>query len=442
MFKFAIFALHCTNPIRRFVNRRQQDLKDTRILAIATETIRATSIATLAHLIGRAANVVLPLAIIAVFGADAHTDRFFWVMALGFFCYGTLANAIAESTVPLLVATNRYLQPSNILKYSAAITLCTLLAGILWHSATGRLSAVYASALALMVGAGIANGFFTGILHEQERYTPAGLTWALRFIPLVVLMVLRPSHTHLPWLAFGIGLMDWARCLVLIRCGRHVRSGAVAMDLKAFVIRYRSTYLTVMTAMVIMGANPLVDRWIAQISGPGGISILDAAERIYGILGALCTLGLMTVLLTRLSRAATMGHLDHNWSDVLKTVTLWCLVWMIVGVLCGHWILDWWLTGATALTAGQCADVKQAYWFYLAGLPLFTCGVVYAKRLQALRRTGVLVWVSVLAVMLNIVASLALCRVMGIPGIALATTLVYTATATVLMATAHMKYSG
>lgn len=404
---------------------------------MATETIKATSIATLAHLIGRAANVVLPLAIIAVFGADIHTDRFFWVMALGFFCYGTMANAIAESTVPLLIAANRYLPPSNILKYSAAITLCILLAGSLWYGVTGRLSPVYALSLALMMGAGIANGFFTGILHAQERYTPAGLTWALRFIPLMGLMVLRPSHTCLPWLALGIGLMDWVRCFVLIRCGRPGRSDAVAIDLKTFVIRYRSTYLTVMTAMVIMGANPLVDRWIARFSGPGGISILDAADRIYGILGSLCTLGLMTVLLTRLSQAAAYGRLDHGWSDVLKTVALWCLVWMIVGALSGYWILDWWLAGATALTTGQCADVKQAYWFYLAGLPLFTIGVVYAKRMQALRRTGILVWVSSLAVVLNLVTSLALHRVMGIPGIALATTLVYTATATVLMAAAH-----
>jgi putative peptidoglycan lipid II flippase len=404
---------------------------------MATDTIKATSIATSAHLIGRAANVVLPLAVIAVFGADVHTDRFFWVMALGFFCYGTMANAIAEATVPLLISENQYLPPSTILKYSAAISLCILLVGSLWHGLTGSLSPVYASALALMTGAGIANGFFTGILHAQERYTPAGLSWSLRFIPLMVLMVLRPSHTLLPWLAFGIGLMDWTRCFVLIRCRKPGRSDAVAIDLKSFVIRYRSTYLTVMTAMVIMGANPLVDRWIAQINGPGGISILDAAERIYGILGALCTLGLMTVLLTRLSRAAANGHLDHDWSDVLKTVALWCLVWMIVGALSGYWMLDWWLAGATALTAAQCVDVKQAYWFYLAGLPLFTIGVVYTKRLQALRRTGILVWISILAVVLNLAASLALRRIMGIPGIALATTLVYTATAMVLAMIAH-----
>jgi putative peptidoglycan lipid II flippase len=400
-------------------------------------TINAVGIATIANLIGRAANVTLPLAIIAVFGANANTDQFFLVLALGFFCYGTVANAIAESTVPLLISLNRRLCVSNILKHAAGATLLSLLVGITWHWITGQIDLVYATALALMVGAGIANGFFTGILHAQERYAPTGLTWALRFVPLIGLLLIEPKAGQLAWLAIGIGVMDWLRCVILFSCGRHAPLSGEPIDLKKFINRYRSTYGTVLIAMLVMGFNPLIDRLIAQLSGPGGISILDAAERVYGILGALCTMGLMTVLLTRFSQDAANNRLDRRWPSLMKTLAAWCLVWMVMGILGGRWGLDIWLAKGTNLSARQCVTVKLTYWYYLIGLPAFVTGVAYAKRLQAVRRTTILAMVSLMAVILNLIASLALQRTMGIPGIALATTLVYTATCIVLMTATH-----
>jgi putative peptidoglycan lipid II flippase len=404
---------------------------------MALKTIQAVSVATIANLTGRAANVALPLAVIAIYGADSQTDLFFFVMALGFFCYGTLANAITESTVPLLISSQRRLPPINVLKYAGAISFFILVLGCIGQWTTKQFNIIYAAALALMIGAGIANGVFSGILYARERYAPAGFTWALRFIPLIALVVLHPPQKPLPWLALGIGAMDWLRCAILIHCSRDPRAMGEAIDLKLFINRYRTTYGTVLVAMLVMGFNPLVDRLIAQLSGPGGITILDASDRLYGILGALCTMGLMTVLLTRFSKEVSKGRLERGWHHVLKMIALWCLAWVVAGVVAGYWGLDWWLKKGTVLSSDQCTAVKQAYWYYLIGLPLFTVGVVYAKRLQAFHRTAVLVWTAVLAVILNLIASLVLRRAMGIPGIALATSLVYAVTAIVLITAAH-----
>lgn len=161
---------------------------------MARKTIQAMSVATIANLTGRAANVALPLAVIAIYGADSHTDFFFFVMAVGFFCYGTLANAITESTVPLLISSQRRLPPINVLKYACAISFFILVLGCIWQWTTKQFNIIYAAALALMIGAGIANGVFSGILYAQERYAPAGFTWALRFIPLVALVMMQPAQ--------------------------------------------------------------------------------------------------------------------------------------------------------------------------------------------------------------------------------------------------------
>jgi peptidoglycan biosynthesis protein MviN/MurJ (putative lipid II flippase) len=191
--------------------------------------------------------------------------------------------------------------------------------------------------------------------------------------------------------------------------------------------------------MVIMGLNPLVDRFIAQLSGPGSLSILDTAERVYAVLGVLCTIGLTTVLLTRFSQKASIGRLDHGWRRTLTLIAIWSLAWIIAGAAVGHWGLPWWLSRIAALKAHQCADVTEAYWYYLVGLPVFIVGVVYTRRIQALHRTSILVWAAGLAVVLNLIASLALRSALGIPGIALAKIPVHTATALVLIRAAHRK---
>ena len=406
---------------------------------MSLKTIQDVSVSTLANLVGRSANVALPLTVIAVFGADAHTDLFFLIMALGFFCFGTLANALTESTVPLLVSTNLRIPPSSILTFAGTVMLIGLALGCLWFGFIERFNPVYIPALALMMGAGIANGVLSGVLHVQERYAPSGVTWALRFVPLLALLTIRPSIDALPWLALAIGAMDWLRCAILIHCSRRGSLSNNAVNLGYFISRFRTTYGTVLLAMVIMGFNPLADRFIAQLSGPGGLSILDTAERVYAMLGVLCTIGLMTVLLTRFSQKASIGRLDHGWRRTLSLVAVWSLAWMIVGTAVGHWGLDWWLSRMAALDARQGADVTQAYWYYLIGLPVFIAGVVYTRRIQALHRTSILVWAAGLSVVLNLIAGLVLRSVLGIPGIALAKIPVHTATALLLIRAAHRK---
>jgi len=63
--------------------------------------------------------------------------------------------------------------------------------------------------------------------------------------------------------------------------------------------------------------------------------------------------------------------------------------------------------------------------------------LAYVKHLQALQHLWVLVITAMLAVLANIAFSLVLRNLLGIPGIALATTLVYVMTCGILMLKVH-----
>ncbi len=185
----------------------------------------------------------------------------------------------------------------------------------------------------------------------------------------------------------------------------------------------------------------MIDRLIAGVSGPGAISILEAGDRVYGILAALSTIGLMSVLLTRLSQDAINGRLNDRWPAVLKLIGGWCMVWWIIGILIGVFAMAWWLKRFTTLDAAQTQMVHAVYWYYLAGLPAGIFSLAYVKRLQASRRFWVLTGAAAISVSLNIPASLLLRRLLGVPGIALATTLIAYLLCLILMATAHRRES-
>jgi peptidoglycan biosynthesis protein MviN/MurJ (putative lipid II flippase) len=290
-----------------------------------------------------------------------------------------------------------------------------------------------------MAGAGVANGFATGILHAGERFTLPGLTWALRIVPLALFALSNQPAKNLQFLAAGIGLADWLRLGLLIWPRTDFSTQIVLFGPVKFLKNHFAQYFPLALAMLIMGLNPIIDRLIASLSGTGSISILDAGERLFGILATLCTLGMMTVLLTNLSKAVINETLDKDWISIIKMAGFWSGLWLAAGLLAGYLILGEWISNVTSLSEAQILSVRKTYWYYLPGLAPYALCILYVKRLQAVQRTWTLAATSSITVLLNIPASLALHHYMGVPGIALATSLVYAANSLMLVTVVHGK---
>jgi len=400
------------------------------------EILKPIGTATFANLIGRAANVILALSVVALWGANRLTDDFFMIFAIGLFFFGVLSNAIATATTPLLISRRLTLTTRGISLLALTCTGIVGAAAMAWNFFIEGISVPYILALALMSGAGIANGFATGARYAKERYLLPGATWALRLIPLVVFFVIGPQVDLLSWLAVGIGAADWIRFGCLTR-GWLVQNADVDTSGLSALASIFPTYAKVIAASVIMGLNPLIDRMIARLSGPGGISVLETGERIHMVLASLCTIGMMTVLLTRLSKDATGSNIEANWPGILRLASIWNGFWLLTGVAVGLWAVPRWLGMLTQLSSLQSAAAMRVYWYYLVGLPAFAFGLTYVKRLQALQRWWVMVGTSVLSVALNVPFSLVLRQWMGIPGIALATTMIHFISCILLVAAVH-----
>lgn len=404
-----------------------------------SQFLRSVGLTTLANVLGRSANILIPLSVIALYGANAHTDKFFFVLALSFYFYGTLSYAATESMVPLIIVSKRALCPHGIIRIGMAVSIMVFLIAFACGLLGWGVNIWYAAGLALMAGAGIANGFASGMLYAGEKFSVPGLTWALRSVPLTLFALSHQPAKNLYYLALGIGIVDWLRLGLLIRLkGAFSKSIRLSEPLK-FLKDHFPQYFPLALAMLIMGLNPIVDRLIAGLSGMGGISILDTGERLFGILSTLCTLGMMTVLLTDLSRAVNNHTLDQKWISIIKMIAVWSGAWLALGLLAGYLILGEWISNVTSLNGAQILSVRKTYWYYLPGLVPYAFCIVYVKRLQAVQRTWALAATSFITVLLNIPASLAFHHYMGIPGIALATSLVYATNSLVLVTVVHRK---
>lgn len=411
-----------------------------------TVLIKSMGAATLANLAGRAANVLIAFSIIAMLGADTHTDRFFLVMAVGFFFFGILANAITQATIPLIISGTADLSHHltghlTIRTIRVAGLICAVSAGLaawIWYAVTLDFHIAYVIAIGLMCGAGIANGLATGVQYSRERFIRPGAAWAIRLLPLAAFFLAGPHPRNLPWLALGIGLADGLRFHVIskgIAIGHRDKALSLLSKLKPVV----PTYSKAVAASAIMGLNPIIDRLIAQFSGRGAVSILETGERIFMALSVLCTIGMMTVLPTYLSRDAAQNKLDENWPTVMKLATAWSLLWLLSGATAAIFGLKWCLNTLTALSPAQSHAAQWVYWYYLPGLPAIVFSTLYNRRLQAQHRWWLLVATAAMAVTLNIPASLLLRHWLGVPGIALATTLITHIVLVMLIWAAHSK---
>ncbi len=401
----------------------------------------SVSTATLANAIGRSANVLLPLTLVGIYGANPETDRFFFVLALSFYFYSTLSYAAAEGSVPIALRYNRALSSKAIIKIAITVTSVMLPTAWVVLSKISAYHMWYAFGFSLMGGAGIANGFSTGILHAHARYALPGLSWALRFVPLILFIASRQPVGNLHYLAVGIGLADWTRLALLLSFRPKTSPSHQPWDLLVYLRKHLTDYMPLAMAMLFMGLNPIVDRLIANLSGPGSLSILDSGERLFGIFSVLCTLGLMTVLLTRLSQAVSDKTLDQQWTQILKMALGWGGMWLLIGAIIGYGVFGEWISESTPLSEFQSRSVQKTYGCYLPGLLPFTISIVYIKRLQAVGHNWQLALISLCMVLINIPVSLTLHASLGVPGIALATSLVYTVHGLILAAIVHLKRS-
>lgn len=388
--------------------------------------------ATAANILGRAGNLLVPFIVLGLHESGRETDSFFIGFAVAFYFFGTLSNSVCDALVPRLASAPfnfTHARWALISAFAAILSLTTTAA--LSQIGNGTISLVEITSFAVMAGAGVYASPAIAALHLQNRYALPNLLWLTRLVPLAAYSSISTSQTPLYLLALGLAVADVIRAWILMNRARlrlFTTSGSNRDGREARNI------VPIMAASIIAGLNPLIDRWIAALGEPGAITTLEAAERVYQAIASVATIGVTSVLLVYLSRAHQHQRLETSWSRALAAAFPWAAFWLATALGVGWLVFPNEILPLFNLGADATDTATSTYLAYAWGLPALIYGLFVVRRYVVEGRLRQLLMFAVLSVLLNAILSWVGFNLLGITGIAIATTAVYTMVTTGMIA--------
>lgn len=379
--------------------------------------IRAASrvgLASVGELIGRSANLALPFIVLSQYAADRQTDAFFFALAIGFFSFGTIANASVSALVTDFVSDEQSRNPLGYLRACLAISAVT---GVVAFAASGQswpapIPIIVGISISIMALSGLAAAPAIAVLNAGHRYVAPGMTWGLRIVPLLIFWIYSSQATsRLIGLLVGISIADALRSIVLMRMARSRLSVTSPHH-----IRFPRATLYLVSSGMIAGLNPLISRWIATTGVHGGLSLFEMADRLYSTIASLATIGMGSVIMVYLARLQSSETATEHWRITLKASIAWSMLWFLAGLTI--WVIFPQLhillkeQDAFALSA-----IRQTYLGLVFGIPAFVMTITFSRRLLATDASEKLLLVSLVNVLCNTIVGITLYKLIGTIGL-------------------------
>lgn len=410
-----------------------------RVQPLATAWRTPSRRALLGTIIGSAPGFLLPFAVTARFDAGRITDAYFFAFSVATFISAVYEGVLQANATPVLqsekaggtacfrASTRRILLQSA----GAATVTYAVTAGLLavyavstranWTPAERHTCIVLMAYFGVYVIASAATSVLAAALYALEDFFVPIATMALRsLVPLAGLLLL--SHGIMAIEVFALLMCAGELLRAGVLAGRlSGRARALASGVARKTASVWRTGIPHGLSMVAAVANPLIDRLVAAPLGPGSVTVLELGERVfYAPLMALTALFVLVAGVRWTEH--TFNSADQLGADFRRTLLRAAVIAGIVSAT---------LIAAVAilplLTAGRFAGAPTGSFvsvtiYLLLGLPAGLTIALGARLLTATRRTLVLPFFALLAITLNVAGDIVGAHLLGIKGIALAST--------------------
>jgi putative peptidoglycan lipid II flippase len=405
-----------------------------------------------AAIVGQAPTAAIPPIIAVTLGATAATDAFFLAFAVVTLVLTTVLAAAQHVSVPFFVDAHhdgRTIFPelaTVIAGFSLALLMAAglLLAIGLPGADAGEAPLAVRSHYWLLAPYGLLAalaGLSVSALNAVRDFSVPALSPAVRSVIVLAALAITAGTLGVAGVALGYVAGEAGRLsLLAIRLQRRgtgpLRFGPIGAIGRAFASRA----VVQMVGSGAVAAIPLIDRLTAAGLGPGAVSILDYAERLWQVPVGVVTSGFIIVSLaewshdvsTRQSHAALSASMRRSASLLAglalpASAAVILLRRPIASVLFGH----------GAFPAEEIGRLADTLGMLVACTPVYVAGLAYTRGFLAFKRTDWLLGISIGLVALKIALNLMLAPIWGLVGIAAATGLAYTAMTVALAAGFH-----
>ncbi|HEX8088141.1 MAG TPA: murein biosynthesis integral membrane protein MurJ [Blastocatellia bacterium] len=186
-------------------------------------------------------------------------------------------------------------------------------------------------------------------------------------------------------------------------------------------------YAPMIASGLLMNGTIIIDQAMAAMLGPGSVSILNYGNRMSAAVIAIGAMAISTAFLPHFSRMAAAA----DWDGVRRTLKIYTRLILIASIpvtlilIASSDRLVSLLFERGAFTATNTVEVASVQRLYVLQMPIYLASLLFVRLISALRANQILMWGTVINFTLNITLDYALMKWLGVAGIALSTSIVY-----------------
>lgn len=412
--------------------------------------VASTALVTVLSLVAKSIAAAREVAVARRFGVGADIDAFIFTFTIVSIAASVLGGAISTSLIPSLMEAKavsgingaRRLAGSVLNRYIAvaiaSAVLLLLLSPLLALTFTGDAtnSGLVIQLTILLTGpamlAGGMSHYFSTLLNGERYFAAAALSPSAIPVTMLTLLVAFPELRDVRDLAMAAGGGFVLQSAVLaVVCHRRGVLPAVSWrgshpDAAGVL---RQCVPAALSALALT-ANPIVDMVFAARLGPGNVSALGYGSRVVTVLLSVLGYAFATTSLPRLSHLASARDKSGMQTACRQMVGASLIVTVpitLLLVLGSRPLVELMYEGG-AFTNSDTAVVSHIQALYVLHLPVYVIGLVFVRLINSLKANGLLIAIAVPAVFANVLADIVLGNVLGVAGIALGTSIVYSFT--------------
>lgn len=404
-------------------------------------------------ILGRSAGMFIPFLIALFFGAVPATDAFFLAYGVIFFLGELFTQMFEALLIPFL--TEMHGDKNRIFRFVTGVLVASLvpmvvILALLWFGLVPALIHLVGVSLAQarqvmrifieltpLFFLGTVNAAGNSVFYSQKKFWFPAFSPFLRSIVVIVFFPLAYRWLGIHALTVGFVAGEIVRTVVTFRFLR--RSGFWTLDGFGLagsegMAKFFGHAPFQLLALIGIHLAPLVNQWFAMALGEGKLSLLTYAERLLQVPYQIFLIGFLQIFFSYWSDSYYHESSVFFWSKIRRDVRtviicaavfsalLWAVRYPLVRICFGH----------GEISSAQLPVMAQLFGWLAAGFVPGVMFLLYFRVLFVMKRSRFYFILSWCKLALHVILNLFFVRICGLVGIAVATTVVYTATAAVL----------
>lgn len=433
------------------------------IATTANRRIFAASVVIGAAIVGvKLVAMLKDLVVAATFGASNAIDVYLMAFVLPSFAINLIAGSFHASLIPTYIETREQqgkTRADAMLGSTMLISVCLLgVVAVLLALVGPRLLPLLASGfdpeklaltqqlfyfmLPCVVFSGIAT-LWSAVLNADERFALVELSQVA--VPVCSAAAILIGAQRWGIYALTVGFVAGFFFQACIIAGGMRRSGVSVVPRwhgrDAATMRVIGQYLPMLAGGLLLGMHPLIDHAMAATLGPGSVAVLGYGNKVVALVMTLGATAIGTAVLPHFSRMIAAGdiagvrHTLKTFGGLIVAATVpitLLLVFLSTDIVRVIFERGAFTTTDTVLVASVQAMATLQ-------IPFYVLGILLVRLLSSMKANHILMAGTAISFVINIILDYVLKELMGVAGIALATSIVYACSLAFLAVMLHRR---